>query len=117
MITQDVFGHLHDEYMKSFSDADNTLSATDEAAVKAFAEFSRTYLQENTPISMTFEDAGVGFQLQDGTHLVFVEQLRGTTLDGLAVPVTTASTAASGMSNMKIRDDAVPVTGDQGSVK
>ena len=111
MDNQDLFAYLYDEYVRKLT-ADGDTCAEDTAApVAAFCEFAREHLATNTPISMGFEDTGMGFQLQDGTHLVFVEQRANQpdTPDG-AIPVTVATTSNRGMSSMRTGDDSVAIT-------
>jgi len=113
---QDLFEYLYDTYMQELSGdsgavSEDSFSMADDAAVKKFCEFAREHLAVNTPISMGFEDTGVGFQLQDGTHLVFVEQRANqpTAPDG-AIPVTMATTSNRGMSSMRGGDESVAIT-------
>ena len=116
MDNQDLFAYLYDTYMQTLAGdsgpvSEDSFSMADDTAVKKFCEFAREHLSTNTPIHMGFEDTGMGMQLQDGTHLVFVEQRAGDAADaGTVVPVTTSSTANRGMSSIKVADDAVPIT-------
>jgi len=121
---QDLFEYLYDTYMQELSGdsgavSEGSFSMADDAAVKKFCEFARAHLEVNAPISMGFEDTGVGFQLQDGTHLVFVEQRSNQpdTPDG-SIPVTMATTSNRGMSSMRSGDDSVAITeGKEGNDK
>tara|TARA_B100000700_G_scaffold325444_2_gene434176 strand:- start:2577 stop:2933 length:357 start_codon:yes stop_codon:yes gene_type:complete len=110
-----VFDYVFDKYLQSFEDAGKPLSKTAKNAASKFTEFAKEHFQTNTPISLSFEDTGMGFQLQDGTHLTFVEQVDSTAPYGAgAVPVTASMASRSGMQNMRVVDDSVAVTDGKG---
>ena len=119
MDNQNLFNYLYDAYVQSLSDgndvaAEDAFPTKDEVAVKKFCDFCREHLTVNTPISMGFEDTGVGFQLQDGTHLVFVEQRASEQPAAeTVVPVTMSSTTNRGMSSIRTSDEAVAITKGQ----
>lgn len=116
MDNQDLFTYLYETFIQSLEETVTEFSMADDAAIKKFCEFSKNHLETNTPIHMGFEDTGMGFQLQDGTHLVFVEQRsHEEQAEGAAVPVTMSSTATRGMSSMKAADDSVAVTEGKGN--
>jgi len=111
---QELFTYLYEIFIQSLEETVTEFSMADDAAIKKFCEFAREHLKTNTPIHMGFEETGMGFQLQDGTHLVFVEQ-RGDAQTGTetVVPVTMSSTSNRGMSSIKVADDAVAITEGQ----
>ena len=117
MGNQELFEYLYNEYVSNLK-ADGDTCAEDTAApAAAFCEFARSHFATNTPVHVGFEDTGLGFQLQDGTHLVFVEQRAATPVDtGVAVPVTSPITSNRGMASIRTADESIAITqGKDGS--
>ena len=116
---KNVFDHLYEAYVKKLSGDNDVVSEDDfsvmeDTAVKAFCEFCREHLATNTPISMNFQETGVGFQLQDGTHLIFVDQDTAATPAEAVIPVTMSTTSNRGMASIQSPNEAIQITDGKG---
>jgi hypothetical protein len=105
---QELFDYLSEKYAESREDAPDT---GDHDEIASFCDFARKHFATNTPVHMGFEETGMGLQLQDGTHLVFIEQRAQTEANpGNAVPVTAPTASATGMTSIRTTDDSVAIT-------
>jgi hypothetical protein len=116
---QELFTYLYDEYVSKLTADGDTCAEDTASSVVAFCEFARDHFATNAPVHMGFEDTGIGFQLQDGTHLVFMEQRAAAPIDtGAAVPVTAPMTSNRGMASIRAMDDSIAITqGNEGNSK
>ena len=116
---KNVFDHLYEAYVEKLSGdndvvSEDDFSVTEDTTVKEFCAFCREYLETNTPISMSFQETGVGFQLQDGTHLIFVDQDAASATTEAVVPVTMSTTSNRGMASIQSPNDTIQITDGKG---